>query len=47
MRLFYVERDTQQENSYKKHALRKRLPVTATLGRVNEAAQCVCGGTSV
>jgi len=32
-----VERDTQKENSYKKHAFRKRLPVTATLGRVNEA----------
>ena len=31
------ERDTQQENSYTKHAFRKRLLVTATPGRVNEA----------
>jgi len=34
-----VERDTQKENSYTKHAFRKRLPVTATLGTVNEATQ--------
>ena len=35
---------TQQENSYTKHAFRKRLPVTAMLGRVNEASQWnVCG----
>jgi len=35
---------TQQENSYMKPAFRKRLPVTAMLGRVNEASQCsVCG----
>jgi hypothetical protein len=32
------ERDTQQENSYMKHAFRKRLPVTAMFGRVNEAS---------
>jgi len=32
-----------QENSYTKHTFRERLPVTATLGRVNEALQCVWG----
>jgi len=31
------ERGTQQENSYTKHAITNRLPVTATLGRVKEA----------
>ena len=35
------ERDTQQQNTYTKHAFRERLPVTATLGRVNEVSQCV------
>ena len=39
--VFCNERDTQQENSYTKHAFRKRLPLTATLGRVNAASQCV------
>ena len=34
-----VEQDTQIENSYMKHAFRKRLPVTATLDRVNYASQ--------
>jgi len=33
------EWDTQQENSYMKPVFRKRLPVTATLCRVNEASQ--------
>jgi hypothetical protein len=37
MRLFSYERDIQQEISYNKHAFRKRLFVTATLRRVNEA----------
>jgi len=36
---FGNERDTQQENSYTKHAFRKRLPVKTTLGRVDEASQ--------
>jgi len=27
-----IEQDTQKENSYKKYAFRKRLPVTAMLG---------------
>ena len=35
------ERDTQQENSYTKYPCRKRLPVTATLGKVNEASQWI------
>ena len=29
---------TQQENSYTKHAITNRMPVTAMLGRVNEAS---------
>jgi len=33
----FYKQDTRQENSYMKQAFRKRLPVTATLGRVNEA----------
>ena len=44
MRLFCEERDIQQENSYTKHAFRKRILVTATLGRVNEAySEMLCG----
>jgi len=39
-----VERDTQKENSYTKHACRKRLPVTATLSRVNETSQLYAWG---
>jgi len=31
------ERGTQQESSYTKYAITKRLPVTAKLGEVNEA----------
>ena len=34
-----IERDTKKENSYTKHAFRKRFPVIAMLGRVNEASQ--------
>ena len=32
-----MERGTQQENSYTKHAVTNRLSVTATLGRVKES----------
>jgi len=32
------ELGTQQENFYTKYAITNRLPVTATLGRVNEAS---------
>jgi hypothetical protein len=32
------KRDTQQGNSYTKQAVKKRPPVTAKLGRVNEAS---------
>ena len=39
--LFFVTSGTQQENSYMKHAFRKRLPLTTMLGRVNEASHCV------
>jgi len=31
------ERGTQQEHSYTKYTVTKRLPVTAKLGEVNEA----------
>jgi hypothetical protein len=34
-----MERGTQQENSYTKHAITNRIPVTAALCRVNEASQ--------
>jgi len=33
-----MERGTQQENSYTKHTITNRIPVTAALGRVNEAS---------
>ena len=36
------ERGTQQENSYKKHTVANRLPVTATLGRVKETPILEC-----
>ena len=32
------KRGTQQENSYLKQAVTNKLPVTAVLGRVNEAS---------
>jgi len=32
------EQDTQQENSYTKHAVTNRIPVTAMLDRANEAS---------
>jgi len=35
-----TERGTQQENAYTKLAITNRIPVTAKLGRVNEASHC-------
>jgi len=32
-----IQQGTQQENSYRKHAITNRIPVTAPVGRVNEA----------
>jgi len=34
-----IQQGTQQKNSYTKHAVTNRIPVTAKLGRVNEASQ--------
>jgi len=40
------ELGTQQENSYTKYAVLNRLPLTAVLGRVNEASRWNFFGTN-